>query len=393
MIATTDSDRLTNGTRTFYQHAAPDDWVGLGLWCRAGSRFERPGEAGWAHLLEHLWFRGGHRHDAVAVDRASDRLGGWVNAETGREMIGLWGLAPRHHAEELAALLLDMFLAPAFSDSDVTSEKNLIRDELEQRGLDPVEGALTRALARAWPASALAEPLANPDHSLDQADAERLHAWLTEHAVGPGTVATLLGDWPDHARQRIQDGLTALPSLPAPTPSPPPEPASPSREAIGAQRAALVWATPTPGYADTAYDGAALATRALGGGLSALLPARLRREAGLVYDISAHVETTLDAGAAVVQTVTSQAERTAAIVEHSLATVQARGLPISAISDAEQGDRAREALAATQPVATMRELAMGGIAGRWPSYDGLAEAARVALCHGNWTRTCQPVDG
>jgi len=111
MDTATESQVLANGARSIQPRGAPNDWVALGLWCRAGSRFERQGEAGWAHLVEHLWFRGGRQHEAIAIDRASDRLGGWVNAETGRELIGLWGLAPRHKADELATLLLDMFLA------------------------------------------------------------------------------------------------------------------------------------------------------------------------------------------------------------------------------------------------------------------------------------------
>ena len=384
------SQMLTNGAQILDAEVGADDWIGLGLWCRAGSRFEHRGEAGWAHLLEHLWFRGGLSHDAATVDRVCDRLGGWVNAHTDRELVGIWGLAPRRAADTLTALLLDIFLTPAFTDEDVARERGLVSDELAGSLQDPGAVAVDRALACSWPGSALAEPIAGLADDLQRADAAALHDWHRDHMVGQATLATRLGKWPDREKQHINDALSSLPSGTPPSPTPPPEPAQPRYERCSSQQAILVWAAPAPGYAEPGYYASALATQALGGGLGARLPARLRRETGLVYDISARMETTLDASATVVQALTSQAQRTTAIVEDLLASLTKDGLPPSTLADALEGCHAREALRTARPVAVMRELAMQGFARRCPAHEELGDAARWALSHGHWSRICQP---
>ena len=50
--------------------------VSLGIWVTVGSRDESPEQAGAAHYLEHLLFKGTRRRSAAEIAEAFDAVGG-----------------------------------------------------------------------------------------------------------------------------------------------------------------------------------------------------------------------------------------------------------------------------------------------------------------------------
>lgn len=353
---------LANGARLVDLTRDTGGWVALGLWWRAGSRYEGAGEQGWAHLLEHLWFRGGRDHDAAAVDRVADRLGGQLNAETGRELIGLWGLAPADAAGDLAALLTDMLLTPAFDGPALAAERGLVLTEMAALDHAPLNRLVDAALAALWPDHPLGRPIEGRRDSVAAARVEDLRAWHGRHLTGERLIATVMGPWPPAVRERLARAVTELPTGPGPSVTPP-RVAPPDRlPPVPAGPATLLWAVPLPGLGDLAHGNARLAVQALGGGLSALLPSTLRRERGLVYDISATLEPALDASAALIHADAPDAPRTAAVVESLLDDVARSGLPTGAAATAAAALRAGETLATTRPVDAMRAAALETLA-------------------------------
>ena len=63
-----------------YLHSAT-----AGIWIRAGSADERREEAGLAHFLEHLFFKGTKTRSVHEIMRTIEGRGGHVNAFTSRE--------------------------------------------------------------------------------------------------------------------------------------------------------------------------------------------------------------------------------------------------------------------------------------------------------------------
>ena len=56
----------------------------IGVFVAAGSRFERAGEHGLSHFIEHMAFKGTRRRSARDIAEAIENVGGDLNAETGR---------------------------------------------------------------------------------------------------------------------------------------------------------------------------------------------------------------------------------------------------------------------------------------------------------------------
>ena len=107
--------------------------VAIGLWFRTGSAYERENEAGLSHFVEHMVFKGAGDRDAKELSRAFDRIGGYLNAFTERDVVSFHCLVPAGHAELALGILLDMAYRPRFEKSDFDREKEIGRASCRER--------------------------------------------------------------------------------------------------------------------------------------------------------------------------------------------------------------------------------------------------------------------
>ena len=61
-IAMYEKMTLPNGVRIVYEHMAHVRSAAIGVWVGVGSRYEKAGEAGSAHFIEHMLFKGTAQH-------------------------------------------------------------------------------------------------------------------------------------------------------------------------------------------------------------------------------------------------------------------------------------------------------------------------------------------
>ena len=73
---------LPNGVRIVYEHMAHVRSAAIGVWVGVGSRYEKASEAGSAHFIEHMLFKGTAQHTASELAERMDAIGGQVNAYT-----------------------------------------------------------------------------------------------------------------------------------------------------------------------------------------------------------------------------------------------------------------------------------------------------------------------
>lgn len=138
--------RLANGLGliTVVDHRAPI--VALQTWFRVGSRHERPGATGMAHLFEHLMFGQTEQLPPGEFDRLVERTGGESNAATwvdwtyyrlslpARDL----PLGVRLEAERMQHLVLET--------GPVESERDVVTNERRERVEDDVDGWLDEQL-------------------------------------------------------------------------------------------------------------------------------------------------------------------------------------------------------------------------------------------------------
>jgi len=132
--------RLGNGLTvlTLVDRSAPT--VSYHTWFRVGSRHERPGKTGLAHLFEHLMFNETRNHPPGEFDRLMEGAGAEANAATWTDWTYYYENAPRDALPLLIELEGDRMANLVLRVPQVSSEKEVVANERKLRVDDDVEG-------------------------------------------------------------------------------------------------------------------------------------------------------------------------------------------------------------------------------------------------------------
>jgi zinc protease len=125
---------LANGMRIIHhqEHAAPI--VAVHLMYRAGSRDERPGRTGLAHLLEHLMFEGSLHAPKGQFDDLLERVGGTNNGSTWLDRTNYYETVPSHAVELPLWLERDRmgFFLPVLTGEMLEVQRGVVINERRQ---------------------------------------------------------------------------------------------------------------------------------------------------------------------------------------------------------------------------------------------------------------------
>ncbi|AKT39947.1 M16 family metallopeptidase [Chondromyces crocatus] len=137
---------LGNGLKLLLlqDHAAPV--ICVQTWFGVGSRHERPGKTGLAHLLEHLMFGETERHPHGAFDRLLEEAGAETNAATFLDWTYYHADLPREALELTLGLEAERMARLVLRDEQVVSEKEVVTNERRQRVDDDVDGSVNESL-------------------------------------------------------------------------------------------------------------------------------------------------------------------------------------------------------------------------------------------------------
>lgn len=120
---------LRNGLRVIAEVVPGARSVALGYFVKTGARDETKEESGVSHFLEHMVFKGPEDMDALAVNRAFDRMGAQYNAFTSEEATVYYGAVLPEFAYDLLGLFAKL-LRPALREEDFQTEKLVILEEI-----------------------------------------------------------------------------------------------------------------------------------------------------------------------------------------------------------------------------------------------------------------------
>lgn len=278
---------LANGLRVAVEPIAHARSVAVGIWIGAGANDERRGEAGAAHFLEHMLFKGTLRRNGRELAAWMDRIGGEVNAVTGRETTTYYAWVLAEYWVEALELLAEMLLESRLDPSDVERERQVILEEI--KGDD--DAAEQRVMADfdqlLWGSHPLGRPITGTRRSVAGLSLQRLVALRQELYTPDNAVVCLVGAVdPGAAREqvaRVLGGWQGSRSRPQPGPPVPRSGLRVRRRPI--DQVHLVLGGPGPGLGDPAlYSGMVLGT-ILGGGNSSRLFQRIREEEALAYSV------------------------------------------------------------------------------------------------------------
>jgi zinc protease len=107
--------------------------VGVNIWYHVGSKNERPGRSGFAHLFEHMMFQGSEHQDAEYFGPLQS-IGGTLNGSTSEDRTNYWEIVPSNHLERALMMEADRmgWLLPAMTQEKFENQQDVVRNERRQ---------------------------------------------------------------------------------------------------------------------------------------------------------------------------------------------------------------------------------------------------------------------
>jgi len=120
---------LANGLRLLMleDHSAPV--INLQIWYHVGSKDEKPGRSGFAHIFEHMMFKGSAHVGPDEHSRIIEAVGGFDNAYTNDDVTVYWQTFPAHYLERVIWLEADRMGSLNVDDANFKSEREVVKEE------------------------------------------------------------------------------------------------------------------------------------------------------------------------------------------------------------------------------------------------------------------------
>ncbi len=271
--------------------------MAVNLWYGVGSRNERRGRTGFAHLFEHMMFQGSAHVPKNQHFELIERAGGSLNGSTWFDRTNYFETVPSHHLELALWLEADRmgWLLPAMTQEKLDNQRDVVKNEKKWRYDNQPYGDWDERL------QALVFPEGHPYHhsvigsmeDLDAADLDDVAQFFRTYYVPNNAVLTVCGDFEeDHALALIHRLFGEIPAGEPVPPIPgewdiPLRIGTTVRERVEAEvpLPRVYMAGRVPPYTSDAFYPAYVASALLGTGRASRLYSSLVRDKKIAKDI------------------------------------------------------------------------------------------------------------
>ena len=133
-------DDLPNGLRLVTVPTDFPNMVALYVVVRAGSRDEvEPGKSGYAHLFEHLMFRGSESYTAEQRDALMKRAGADTNASTNQDRTTYYAVFSKEDLDEVMKVEADRFQRLKYAEPAYKTESLAVLGEYNKNSSEPTQ--------------------------------------------------------------------------------------------------------------------------------------------------------------------------------------------------------------------------------------------------------------
>ena len=200
---------LDNGLQVVFLEDHSTPIVHLALWYHVGSKDERPGRTGFAHLFEHLMFKGSRNVASDEHPSVISTLGGESNAETDEDTTVYWETVPAQHLPLILWLEADRMASLDVSEEKFRAELEVVKEERRMRFENPPFGLLPELIYdRAFTTHPYRHQTIGSMTDLEAASIADVRAFHDTYYVPNNATAVLVGDFDTaDARRLVQKYL------------------------------------------------------------------------------------------------------------------------------------------------------------------------------------------
>ena len=289
---------LGNGLKVVLSRDDRAPVVAVNFWYDVGSKHEKPGKTGFAHLFEHMMFQGSANVEKGQHFSFINAAGGTLNASTWLDRTNYFETLPSHQLELALWLEADRMasLVPAMNQGKLDNQRDVVKNERRSSVDNQPYGSWDEKL------QALLYPKWHPYHhstigsmeDLGAASLEDVSEFFETFYCPNNAVLSIVGDFePDAAMAMVERQFGPIPA----NPNLPPQPVmeldpfllgAEAREVVPDQvplpRIYLAYRIPVIGT--DAFDAAEVAGDLLATGRASRMYAALVREQQVAQDVA-----------------------------------------------------------------------------------------------------------
>jgi zinc protease len=187
---------LPNGMKVVLLEDHSTPIVHLQMWYHVGSKNEKPGRTGFAHLFEHMMFKGSKNVEPEGHPSYISSVGGQSNAFTNEDATVFWETVPAQYLPLALWLEGDRLASLRIDERVFKTERDVVKEERRMRIENQPYGRLQEILAdQAFTTHPYKHPVIGSMKDLEAASIDDVREFFQTYYVPGNATAVLVGDF------------------------------------------------------------------------------------------------------------------------------------------------------------------------------------------------------
>jgi zinc protease len=211
---------LPNGLRVILSEDHSTPIVHVSVWYHVGSKNERKGRTGFAHLFEHMMFKGSKNVEPEAHTSIIASVGGQSNAYTNEDTTVFWQSLPAQYLPLSLWLEADRMATLRIDEEVFKREREVVKEERRMRVENQPYGRLSEIIYdRAFTTHGYKHPTIGSIADLEAASIEDVRDFHRTYYVPENATLTIVGDFdPEQTLQFVNNYFARVPKAARPVP-------------------------------------------------------------------------------------------------------------------------------------------------------------------------------
>ncbi|HEY0252985.1 MAG TPA: pitrilysin family protein, partial [Kofleriaceae bacterium] len=203
-----ETHRLENGLTLHVAGGHPAPVAAIQAWVGVGSADEAPSQAGVAHVVEHMLFRG-----VGALSKVIGGSGGEINARTSFDHTVFHAVLGKDRIFDAIDAFGSALTRPTVEPDELALEKDVILEEIRQGSDNPARSVAQSLFAAAFVAHPYRRPVIGSPESVSRLRERDLVEFFRSFYVADNTTVVVAGDVDPHEiHEAITRTFAAMPS-------------------------------------------------------------------------------------------------------------------------------------------------------------------------------------
>ena len=206
--------KLPNGLTVLLHQDRSTPIAHVQLWYHVGSKDERAGRTGFAHLFEHMMFKGSKNVEPEQHTSIISSVGGQANAYTTEDATVYWQTVPVQYLPMVLWMEADRMATLRIDERTFRNEREVVKEERRMRIENQPYGRLNEILFdQAFSVHPYKHPVIGSMKDLESATIEDVREFYRTYYVPANCTIVIAGDFEmDHVKELVNQYLARVPA-------------------------------------------------------------------------------------------------------------------------------------------------------------------------------------